>query len=426
VREAAQGFLLPLWNALSFFTIYANLDGWAPGERQRIQLGERQDLDRWILLRLDQTVGQVTRALEDYSIAPAARALERFVDDLTNWYIRRSRDRFWSAVGSSVTSKEAAYQTLHEVLTTLARLIAPFTPFVAEKLHEHLVRSVAKDAAASVHLERWPDEVGVLGELSEGDRIAAERLAQAMSLAQRIVGLARAARASHSLKTRQPLPSMVLVFAQEVFGVEIEEHVERVKELILDEVNVKELRWAERRGEFVRHEVKPNFRVLGKRLGPKMKAVQAALAAADGDALAEALERDGRVEVAVAGEPVVLEAAEVEVRLIEKEGMATAGDRELLVVLDTHLTPELVAEGRAREVVNRIQSARKDAGLDYADRIRIRYRAHPELEAVLTAHRDWIAGETLTVAWEAAGGDETELAAAEVDGYGLDFVIARA
>jgi isoleucyl-tRNA synthetase len=219
---------------------------------------------------------------------------------------------------------------------------------------------------------------------------------------------------------------MVLLFSPEVFGVEIKGHVERVRELILDEVNVKELRWAERRGDFVRHEVRPNFRVLGKRLGARMKALQAALAAADGDALAEALERDGKVTVEVAGESIELAPNEVEVRLIEKEGMATAGGRELLVVLDTQLTPELVAEGRAREVVNRIQSARKDAGLDYADRIRVRYRAHPELEQVLVAHRAWIAGETLTVAWETAGGDETELAASEVDGYELSFLIARA
>jgi isoleucyl-tRNA synthetase len=192
-----------------------------------------------------------------------------------------------------------------------------------------------------------------------------------------------------------------------------------VREIILDEVNVKEIRWAERRGDFVTHEVRPNFRVLGKRLGGKMKAVQAALGAADGDALAEALERDGRVVVEAAGESIELGHDELEVRLIEKEGLATAGDRDLLVVLDTHLTPELVAEGRAREVVNRIQTARKELGLDYADRIRVRYRAAPELEAAIAAFRDWIAGETLAVAWVPDG---AELEAAPVDG--LDFACA--
>jgi isoleucyl-tRNA synthetase len=425
-REAAQSFLLPLWNALSFFTIYANLDGWRPGKTKDLHLGERRDIDRWILKRLDDEIEQVTLHLESYAIAPAARRLEAFLDDLTNWYIRRSRERFWSAAEDEAAGKEAAYQTLYEVLTTLARLIAPFTPFVAEKLHEHLVRSQDPSAPESVHLEPWPVRKNWLDQLGEIDKSETLRLVQAMSLAQRVVGLARAARASHNLKTRQPLPSMSLVFAPEVFGVEIRGHIERVRDLILDEVNVKELRWAERRGEFVRHEVRPNFRVLGKRLGPKMKAVQAALAADDGDALAAALERDGRIEVEAGGERIALAPSELEVRLIEKEGMATAGDRELLVVLDTALTPELVAEGRAREVVNRLQTARKEAGLDYADRIRVTYRAHPELEATIAAHRDWIAGETLTVSWEAAGGDVTELAATDVDGFALDFTIARA
>jgi isoleucyl-tRNA synthetase len=166
--------------------------------------------------------------------------------------------------------------------------------------------------------------------------------------------------------------------------------------------------------------VRPNFRVLGKKVGAKMKAVQAALAAADGDELATALERDGRLELAVDGGAVTLAPEDLEVRLIEKEGLATAGDRELLVVLDTRLTPELVAEGRAREVVNRIQSARKEAGLDYADRIRVRYRAAVELEAAIAAWRDWIAGETLAL--ELAPGDGADLAPAAVDD--LDFALA--
>jgi len=425
VRESAQNFLLPLWNAVSFFTIYANLDGWRPGKTKDVQIGERQDLDRWILARLDQLIEATTDHLETYAIAPATRQLEGFVDELTNWYIRRSRSRFWSESAENDRDKEAAYQTLYEVLTTLTRLVAPFTPFVAEKLHEILIRSVGGSSHDSVHLESWPQPKGWLDLLSDAGKAEALHLVDAMSLAQRVVGLARAARATHNLKTRQPLPSMVLVFSREAQGHDIRESVERVRELILDEVNVKELRWAERRGEFVHHEVRPNFRVLGKRLGRKMKAVQAALAAADGDELAEALERDGRVEVEADGERIGLETGELEVRLVEKEGMATAGDRELLVVLDTELTPELVAEGRAREIVNRIQTARKEAGLDYADRIRVRYRAHPELEAVLDAWRDWIGSETLTLAWESAGGDETELLSAEIDGYELDFAIAR-
>ncbi|MGE0641977.1 MAG: isoleucine--tRNA ligase [Thermoanaerobaculia bacterium] len=422
VREAAQGYLLPVWNALSFFTIYANLDGWRPGAYPEVPYAERPDLDRWILTRLDQEIDQVALLLDGYRISEPARRLEAFVDDLTNWYIRRSRGRFWSASGEAKGSdKEAAYQTLYQVLTALARLTAPFTPFFAEMLHERLVRAVKPDAPASVHLERWPERLSPSARAtSSGDDLA---LVQAMQLAKRIVGLGRAARNSHEMKTRQPLAAATLVFAPEALGVGVRDHVERVREIVLDELNVKEIRWAERRGEFVTHDVRPNFRVLGKKVGGRMKAVQAALLERDGDEMAEMLERDGRLEVPVDGESIPLTAEDLEVRLQEKPGMATAGDRELLVVLETELTPELVAEGRAREVVNRIQTARKEAGLDYADRIRVRYTAAPELEAAIAAHRDWISGETLAVGWS-DGGDG--LRSNPVDELAFDFALDRA
>jgi isoleucyl-tRNA synthetase len=294
-------------------------------------------------------------------------------------------------------------------------MIAPFTPFLAETLHERLVRAIDPGATSSVHLERWPERL-VLAPESE--------LVEAMAAAQRVVGLGRAARATHDLKTRQPLGAATLVVAHSAAVGGFRERVERVRDIVLDELNVKEIRWAERRGDFVTHEVRPNFRVLGKRLGPRMKAVQAALSAADGDGLAEALERAGRIELVVDGEILAFSPEELEVRLIEKEGMATAGDRELLVVLDTHLTPELVAEGRAREVVNRIQTARKEAGLDYADRIRVRYAAAPELEAAIASFRDWISGETLAVEWLPSS--DGDLSAQDIDRLSFRFAVERA
>jgi isoleucyl-tRNA synthetase len=422
VREAAQGLMLPIWNALSFFTIYANLDSWRPGAAPEIPLADRSDLDRWILFRLDTEIEQLTLGLESYSIAGPARRLEALVDDLTNWYIRRSRDRFWGDSRERSSTKEAAYQTLYQVLTVLARLVAPFTPFFAEMLHERLVRSIDVAAPESVHLEPWPGSLRVLDRLESAKRNDVLELVQAIALAKRIVGLGRAARSAHDLKTRQPLSSVTLLSSREAQGLDLRAHVDRVRDLVLDELNVQEIRWAERRGDFVTHEVRPNFRVLGKRLGARMKAVQAALAAADGDALAEALERDGRIELGIDGEAIALAPEELEVRLLEKEGMATAGDRELLVVLDTHLTPELVAAGRAREVVNRIQAARKDAGLDYADRIRVRYRAAPEIGEAIAAHREWIAGETLAV--ELAEGDG-EMRSAPIDERPFAFALER-
>jgi len=415
VREAAQGLQLPIWNALSFFTIYANLDGWTPRAERFIPHAQRTDLDRWILGRLDDEIGHVALLLDGYRIAEPALRLEAFVDDLTNWYIRRSRDRFWSAADGQSSNKEAAYLTLYEVLTTLTRLIAPFTPFFAEILHEHLVRSVDPEAADSVHLESWPAKTGIL----ERDA-SLSALVGAMKLAKRIVGLGRAARASHDLKNRQPLASATLVLSLEILGIDAREQLTRVREIVLDELNVKEIRFADRRGDFVTFEVRPNFRVLGKKLGGRMKAVQAALLAADGDTLAEALSRDGRIELVVDGERTVLMPEDLEVRLIEREGMATANDGVLLISLDPRLTPALVAEGRAREVVNRLQTARKEAGLDYADRIRVRYRAVPELEAAIAAHRAWISGETLAVDWQPA---EKGLSSAAIDDLDFAFVI---
>ena len=302
------------------------------------------------------------------------------------------------------------------------RLLAPFTPFVAEVLHERLVRSQGQ-GAPSVHLEDWPTQRGWTDQLAAVG-FGSLGLLSAMAVAQRVVGLGRAARASHNLKTRQPLAGATMVFAPEATGADLRAHVERVRDLVLDELNVKEIRWAERRGEFVHHEVRPNFRVVGKRVGKLMPAVKAALEAADGDQLAEALERDGRITVQVEGESLELTAAEVEVRLIEKEGLATAGDRELLVALDTELTADLVAEGWAREVVNRLQSARKEAELDYADRIRVRYRADVELERAIATYRAWISGEALVVSWDEAAAHE-ELRTTDVEGHSLAFSIAK-
>jgi isoleucyl-tRNA synthetase len=426
VREAAQTFMIPLWNALSFFTIYANIDGWHPGRAPQVPLAERPDLDRWILLRLDELVAATNAGLESYQIAPTARRIEAFLDELTNWYIRRSRGRFWEPVADASGSgreKEAAYQTLYTVLTTLARLLAPYVPFFAETLHEHLVRSQG-GGDESVHLEPYPTAQAWLDSLDPVGRRDAAGLIEAMALAQRLVGLGRAARNTHNLKTRQPLAAVTLVFSAEARGRDLRAEVERVRALLLEELNVKDIRWAARRADFVRHEVKPIFPILGKRLGKKMPALKAALEAADGDALAEALERDGGLTVEVDGEPIVLAPEEVEVRLIEKPGLATAGDRELLVVLDTALTPELVAEGRAREVVNRLQTARKEADLDYADRIRVRFTASPELAQAIAAHRDWIAGETLAVEMQGSdtGGD---LKQAPVDELDFAFAIER-
>ncbi len=395
VREAAQSFLIPLWNALSFFTIYANLDDWRPG-KEAISFADRPPLDRWILLRLDRLTEQSTAALETYQVVEAARGIERFVDDLTNWYIRRSRDRFWAPANQNPEDKESAYQSLYQVLTGLSRIIAPFTPFLADVLHQHLVRSQSAAAAESVHLESWP-----LADPEHSD----PQLEAAMGAVQRIVRLGHAARNTHSLKVRQPLASVTLVTTDE----DLPQRVAEQLDVIREELNVRAVLWATDRTDFVHHEVLPNYPVCGPRFGKQMPQLKKALAEADGDALAAALGADGVLTVELDGESIELDDSEVEVRLIERQGMATQGDSDLLVALDTELTDDLVAEGWAREVIHRIQSARRDAELDYADRIRVRYQAAPELAAAIATYGDHIARETLSQELQLQGADDDDL-----------------
>lgn len=416
VREAAQKFQLPLWNALSFFTIYANLDGWRPGAAA-VPFVSRPALDRWMLLRLDRLVRETTTGLEALAIGDCARRLETFVDELTNWYIRRSRDRFWSADSTQdEPDKESAYQTLYEVLTTLARLLAPFTPFLAETLYRQLVASQDEAAEDSVHLTSWP--------IAADDRNEPE-LEAGMAAAQRIVRLGHAARNSHALKTRQPLASVTLVAADRELPSLLAPH----DELLREELNVRSIHWAADRSAYVSHEVRPIFPRLGPRFGKQMRLVQSALSAADGDELAAALERDGSIEIDLDGTAVTLSRDEVEVRLEERPGMATQGDSELLVALDTELTPELVAEGWAREVVNRIQTARKEADLDYADRIEVRYHAHDKLEAAIDPWRTWICGETLTISLHRnptpPNDSEGSWSESVIDGQAFAFTLER-
>ncbi len=420
VREAAQKFLLPLWNAVSFFTIYANLDGWRPRTPGiETPFAERPALDRWVLLRLDRVTEEVTARLDGYDLTEATRTIEAFVDDLTNWYIRRSRGRFWSAdAGGSDADKHSAYQALYEVLTTLSRVLAPFVPFIAEVLHRHLVRSQNPDAQASVHLEDWP---ALQSDTPAGRADAA--LETGMATVQRIVRLGHAARNVHSLKTRQPLAAVTLVAADSTLAAAVAPYLD----ILRDELNVKEVRWAADRKEYVHADVRPIFPKLGKRFGKRMPEIKAALEAASGEALLEQLEATGKLTIDLAGEPIELVTEEVEIRLVEREGTATQGDRELLVALDTHVTPELLAEGWAREVVSRIQTARKEQHLDYADRIRIRFRAAEPLATAIATHRDWILGETLGVEFVGAteAGDTEGLAEAPIEGHDFAFAIEK-
>jgi len=411
VREAAQSFLIPLWNAVSFFTIYANLDDWAPGA-DTIAFVEMAPLDRWILIRLDRLIEETTAALESYRVVEAARGIERFVDDLTNWYIRRSRDRFWAPANQDPQDKESAYQALYEVLTGLARVIAPYTPFLADVLHRHLVKTQDESASQSVHLEGWP---------RPNPEHADPELEAAMGAVQRIVRLGHAARNSHSMKVRQPLASVTLVTTDSGLQARVATQLDVIRE----ELNVREVLWATDRTAFVHHEVRPIYPICGPRFGKGMPQLKKALEQADGDALAATLDSTGVISIELDGEPTELSEKEVEVRLIEREGTATQGDSSLLVALDTDLTDDLVAEGWAREIIHRIQSARKAADLDYADRIRVRYQATEKLAAAIESYRDHIARETLAQELQIQDADTGNLESKPVEDMHFALAIDR-
>lgn len=389
LRESTQRLLLPLYNALSFFSIYAEIDRFDPCAPGAPAVADRAELDRWILAMFDRAAAATAEHLDHWRIVEACGEVEQFADALTNWYIRRSRDRFWSAAGGDNGDKRAAHQTLWEVLVATAKLVAPFVPFFAEFLHQRLSRG--HGGADSVHLEAWPTPIG----------LADSQLENAMAAVRRVVELGRAVRTTHRLKTRQPLATITLVSADGA----LRGQLAGMEAIVCDELNVKQLCWADRAEDFVRWEVRPNWRVLGKRLGAKMKAAAAAIGLADAARLRAELTVGGSATLEVEGEELTLSTEELEVRLLPHDGVVAEAERDLLLVLDPTLDEALVREGLAREVTSRIQAVRRDLDLDFTARIRVRLGASGDLAAAIVAFRDAIASETLALDLEVASPD---------------------
>jgi isoleucyl-tRNA synthetase len=388
IRESTRQTLLTLWNVHSFFATYADLDGWEPGG----DVTPTHPLDRWVLGELDDTITQVTAALEEFDAFGAATRIGRFVDDLSNWYVRRSRPRFWK-------SKDAnAYATLHRCLVVTAELLAPFTPFLADELWRSLTGGL------SVHAADWPAPAGHRD----------DALAEQVEAVRRLVGLGRAARTDGKVKTRQPLRRALLLHP----GVDLD--AASVEELE-GELNVKVAETIEGLGGIVSWSAVPNFRTLGPRLGPKVNEVKAALAGIDGATLRQALDDQGWVEVA--GER--LEATDLEVRAERHGQFALAQEGPWAVALDLELDDELLVEGTARELSRAINDLRKDAGLAIADRIRVVLHAPDggRVASAIAAHGPWIAGEVLADDLGAgpAGGGQ----AVEVDGEAVTIELTK-
>jgi isoleucyl-tRNA synthetase len=410
-HEVVRRFFLPLWNTYGFLVSYARLDGWTP-DRDDAEEGSRTLLDRWILSRLDALVGEVRDAFDGYDAMRATRVIEAFVDDLSNWYVRRNRRRFWK--GELDADKRAAYATLHEVLTTLTRLLAPIVPHLADAIWENLVVSADPTAPESVHLVDFPERVG-----GRADR----SVEAAVALARRTVALGRAARSASGVRTRQPLRAVRVKLPASAggrFSPDADVAAE-LTEQVTDELNVRALELIGDEADMVERSLYPLLPIVGPRHG---RAVGAIMAGA----------RSGAWEIGADGTAlvggVVLQQDEFELTARARPGHEVAEDGDLLVALDTELDDELTAEGLAREVAHRLQAMRKAAGYEISDRVRVAVSGDGRAVERLAPYRDWLADELLATSLELA--PEAALAEAdaqetvELDGSRLALAVARA
>jgi isoleucyl-tRNA synthetase len=371
--DVVRQFLLTLWNVYAFFVTYANASGFDPALGRQVPAGDRPLLDRWILSQLDDTVRVARDGLEVYDATGAGRRIAAFVDDMSNWYVRRARRRFWDPDRTGGDAARAAFLTLHECLVTLAGLLAPFTPFIAEALWRNLAAG-SPEAPDSVHLSDYPSPAGRVD----------PALDAGMDAARRIVELGRRVRTETKVRVRQPLLEAVVHHPGD------HEALMPLLDLVAEELNVKEVRFTESSGGFGRWRAKPNFKVLGPRLGARVSEVAAALRELDPDVIAS-LAAGGTLTLG----DLVLTPEDVDLTQETLEGWGVATEGGITVALELELTPELRREGLARELVRAIQDARKAAGLDVSDRIALGLSASGNLAEAADEHRAWVAGETL-------------------------------
>ncbi|MEZ5337921.1 MAG: isoleucine--tRNA ligase [bacterium] len=422
VVESLQRFIIPLWNVYSFFTIYANIDEYDPTEHS-VPWEELSDLDRWITIKLNRCIDNVTRHLDNLELTQAAAQFEELVEATTNWYVRRSRRRFWQS--EKDTEKWAAYQTLYNLLATLSRAIAPFTPFLAEELHRKLVLPFGGVARESVHLESYP-----VADLELAD----DELEFSMDQVRRAVSLGHAARKASGVRVRQPLSRATLITHDE----SLKPAIERYLGIMHEELNIKQLEWAEDETEYVSYSYKPAFRQLGPLFGKDARHVAEWITAnapeitrqleEHRDFPREALDRGGSllnwVEFALDGQQLVIDESCFEVHLEQKPDTVCERDGNLLLVLDTQISTELRKEGLAREVVNRLQGQRKSLDLDYQDRIRVVFQSSDEVAAALSAHSEYVMRETLADSLE-RGEPGSAALETEIDGMEFRYSLSR-
>ena len=375
VREGQRKFMSTLWNTYAFYVLYANIDEFDPNQHEW-KKDTLSVMDKWLLSKLNSMVKTVDNNLENYRIPEAARAPQEFVDDMSNWYVRRSRQRFW---GKELTQdKINAYKTLYTALVTTAKAAAPMIPFMTEDIYRNLVCSVDKNAPESVHLCDFPvcDESAIDPELE-----------RQMEQVLQIVALGRAARNEASIKNRQPVAQM---FVRAEF-----ESDPMFQTVIAEELNVKELHFVSDASKFTNYTFKPQLRLLGRKFGKQINEVKTALAELDGAKAKQELDETGKLTITLSTGEASLTEEELLIETSQMEGFATISDRGVTVVLDTRLTPELIEEGFVREIISKIQSMRRDADFDVLDHINITAKGSDKVLSILTAHQEEISHDTL-------------------------------
>ena len=373
VDEVRRKLFGTLYNTYSFFALYANVDGFDP-ETPQIPLADRPEIDRWILSCLHSLVRKVDKELEAYDPTRAGRLIDSFVnDDLSNWYVRLNRKRFWGKEMSN--DKLSAYQTLYSCLLTVAKLLAPFAPFYSDRLYHDL-----EGGLQSVHLDTFPvaDDAFIDADLEER-----------MSMAQKITSMTLALRRKVNIKVRQPLQQIMIPAVSE----SQKAHVEAVKDLIMNEVNVKDIRFVEGEDILVKS-VKCNFRTMGKKYGKLMKGVAARINSLDQHEISE-LEKNGHLTIDVEGQQLVIDATDVDIISEDIPGWLVSNEGNLTVALEVELNDELVKEGTARELINRIQNLRKDSGLEITDRIKVTIAPDENINSAIETYSDYIKGQVL-------------------------------
>jgi isoleucyl-tRNA synthetase len=408
IEEVQRKFFGTLYNTYQFFTLYANVDGFNFSEAY-IPLAERPEIDRWVLSSLNTLIQDVTTAMDDYEPTAAGRAIEEFVDEhLSNWYVRLSRRRFWK--GDYGKDKICAYQTLYECMETVLRLMAPISPFFSDAIYRALNNVTKRQTAESIHHLFFP---------KADEAMIDKALEESMQLAQDASSLLLSIRKKTNIKVRQPLQKVLIP----VLTSTMQSQLEKVEDLIKAEVNVKEIQYITDTEGFIKKKIKPNFVALGKKLGPKMKAVAALMGNFTQHQIAQ-LEKDGEIEMEIGGEKIIILLGEADISAEDIPGWSVASKGNLTVALDIMISEDLQQEGDARELVNRIQNIRKDSNFDVTDRISVQLVETAKLKNSINRFKAYICGEILadSLEWVSETADGIEI---EVNGAKLNISIYK-